>query len=241
MSAEKVTIGNAELWHGDCRNVLPLLGKVDACITDPPYGVGFIKKKSTKVDTKKASVLYDDRPEMIKSLIDEVMPMILDAATRAVVFCGAAMLWNYPAPSALGCVFTPSGAGLCSWGFQCMHPILFYGKDIYLEDGKGSRPNSFRTEQPNREEIDHPCPKPVQWMEWAINRSARATDLVLDPFMGSGTTGVACMNLGRRFVGIEIDRHYFDIACERIARAQAQGRIFSEPTMPNAEQTGLQL
>ncbi len=232
---EPVIIGNARLYLGDCREILPALPKVDACITDPPYGIGFTRKTSDCRGSKhfdngktlQASVVYDDQPEGIKALVRDVMPMILAGAVRAVVFCGPAMLWNYPEPSAIGCVFLPNGAGRCSWGFQCMQPILFYGKDIYLQDGKGGRANSFRTEQPNREEIDHPCPKPVQWMEWAINRAVRERESVLDPFMGSGTTGIACANLGRAFIGIEREPEYFDIACRRIEDAQRQARIFA--------------
>lgn len=229
------TIGNATLCLGDCRDILPTLPKVDAVITDPPYGIGLVKKTSDFRDSKhfdngetlKASVIYDDQPQAINALVREVMPMIIAGAARAVVFCGPAMLWNYPEPAAIGCVFLPNGAGRCSWGFQCMQPILFYGKDIYLQDGKGGRANSFRTEQPNREEIDHPCPKPVPWMEWAINRAVRENETVLDPFMGSGTTGVACMNLGRQFIGIEREPKYFDIACRRIEDAQRQGRLIA--------------
>jgi len=227
-------IGDATLYLGDCRDVLPTLGKVDAVITDPPYGIALVKKTSDFRGSKhfdsgeslRATVLYEDQTEDILALIREVMPVILAVATRAVVFSGPAMLWNYPEPATIGCVYLPNGAGRCSWGFQCMQPILFYGKDIYLQDGKGGRANSFRTEQPNREVIDHPCPKPVSWMEWAINRAVRAKENVLDPFMGSGTTGVAAIQLGRKFIGIEREPSYFDIACERIENAQRQATLF---------------
>ena len=88
---------------------------------------------------------------------------------------------------------------------------------------------------------DHPTQKPLGVMAWAISHIPSPARTIIDPFMGSGTTGVACMNLGRRFVGIERERKYFDIACERIAIAQAQGRMFSEPPAPNSEQIGIQL
>jgi DNA modification methylase len=73
---------------------------------------------------------------------------------------------------------------------------------------------------------DHPTQKPVTVMEWAIRQCKKDPMTILDPFMGSGTTGVACANLGRKFIGIEIEEKYFDIACERITAAQAQGRLF---------------
>jgi DNA modification methylase len=77
----------------------------------------------------------------------------------------------------------------------------------------------------------HPTQKPVAVMVWCIQQ-AGLPQTILDPFMGSGTTGVACAQLGRAFTGIERERKYFDIACERIARAQAQGRLFAEEKAP---------
>ncbi len=74
---------------------------------------------------------------------------------------------------------------------------------------------------------DHPCPKPLSWMEWLCDRASLPGDTIADPFMGSGTTGVACANLERKFIGIEIEPKYFDIACERIEAAYAQGRLFA--------------
>ena len=241
------TIGNATLYLGDCMDILPTLGKVDCVITDPPYGIGLVKKTSDfrgskhfdNGETLKASVVYNDQPEAIQRLIRGVMPLILAGADRAVVFCGPAMLWNYPEPAAVGSVYLPNGAGRCAWGFQCMQPILFYGKDIYLQDGKGGRANSFRTEQPNLEKIDHPCPKPLPWMVWAVNRASRRNEAVLDPFMGSGTTGVAAIQLGRKFIGIEREERYFEIACRRIEQAVAQGQLF-EPTQAAPVQLGLE-
>ena len=73
----------------------------------------------------------------------------------------------------------------------------------------------------------HPTQKPIVVMEWAISQLKKDPETILDPFMGSGTTGVACANLGRKFLGIEIERKYFDIACERIDAACSQSRLFA--------------
>lgn len=231
----KEVIGDATLYLGDCLEILPTLPKVDAVITDPPYGIGLVTKTSDYRDSKhfdngeslKASVLYRDDPSFVKAMLKQALPLILSASDRAMIFCGPAMLWNYPEPRSLGSVFTMAGAGRTAWGFQCSHPVLFYGKDPFLQDGKGGRPNSYKDDQPNIEAIDHPCPKPYRWMRWAVDRSSRTGEIVLDPFMGSGTTGVACMNLGRKFIGIEIEPKYFEIACERIENAQRQGRLIA--------------
>jgi len=100
-----------------------------------------------------------------------------------------------------------------------MHPILYYGKDPFLQDGKGGRPNSLRDEQPNREVIDHPCPKPIKWMRWAVSRASREGETILDPFMGSGTTLRAAKDLGRKAIGIELSERYCEIAVRRLQQS----------------------
>jgi DNA modification methylase len=219
------------LYNADCRDVLPWL-TADVLITDPPYGVGLVTKTSDYRNSAafddgaslQASELYDDDPETVRALIGEVIPLALGNCDRGLIFSGARMLFAYPEPVAVGCVFTPNGAGRSPWGFQCSHPVLYYGKDPYLADGKGSRPNGFRTEQPNREKFDHPCPKPILWMEWAVDRASRPGETVLDPFAGSGTTLVAAKRLGRKAIGIEVNSAYCDIAIKRLF----QGVLFSE-------------
>lgn len=213
------------IYHADCREVLPHV-RADVLVTDPPYGINLTTKTSDFRDSPKfdngqslaASVLYDDDPGAISELIFQSIPLALTRTTRGIVFCGPALLWAYPEPEALGSVFMPNGAGRCSWGFQCSQPILFYGKDPWLQDGKGARPNGFRTEQPNREHFDHPCPKPIGWMKWAIDRGSRATETVIDPFMGSGTTLRAAKDLGRKAIGIEIEERYCEIAAKRLSQ-----------------------
>ena len=225
------------LYLGDCRDVLPTLPRAQAGVTDPPYGIGLEKKTSDfrgsrhfdEGESLRASKLYQDDEAHVRALIRQTMPVFLGKVDRALVFSGPAMLWEYPEPASIGSVFTPNGAGRTAWGFQCTHPVLFYGKDPFLQDGMGGRPNSHRDEQPNSEKIDHPCPKPVAWMRWAITRASRAGETILDPFAGSGTTGVACVQLGRKFVGIELVPEYFDIACRRITDALARPDLFIKP------------
>ena len=214
------------IYHGDCRDILPTLGPVDLVLTDPPYGIGLETKTSDYRDSPqydggqslKASVLYDDGPDATRMLIKQTMPALLEAADRVVVFPGPAMLWAYPERRSIGCVFTLAGAGRTAWGFQCMHPVLFYGRDPYLVDGKGGRPNSLKDDQPNREHFDHPCPKPIHWMRWAVTRASRDGETVLDPFMGSGTTLRAAKDLGRKAIGIEIEERYCEIAAKRMSQ-----------------------
>ena len=236
-------IGDCTLYLGDCREILPTLGKVDAVVTDPPYGIGFTKKSSGYKgnEVHQASHVYSDDPKEIREMLAAAIPLALSIAGRALIFSGPAAIWSYPEPAAIGSVYTPAGAGRCAWGFQGTHPILFYGKDPFLQDGSGGRPNSFRDEQPNTEsrQIDHPTPKPLKWMLWAVGRATRYNERILDPFMGSGTTGVACVKLGRKFIGIEIEPKYFDIACRRIEAAYAQPDLFVPQPVPRPVQQNL--
>lgn len=227
-------IGDATLYLGDCREILPTLGKVDAVVTDPPYGVGLTRKSNDFRDSRhfdggdssQASVVYSDEPEEVRALVSAAIPLALERAERAAITPGCRMMFDYPRPTAVGTIYVPNGAGRDPWGFGCNNPVLFYGKCPYLARGKGSRPNSFSENQPNLDKVDHPCPKPVSWMVWLVNRASLRDETVLDPFMGSGTTGVACAKLGRKFVGIEIEPAYFDIACRRIEQAYRQADMF---------------
>jgi DNA modification methylase len=249
MSGRVEQIGDCMLVLGDCREWLasvPACFRVDAMVTDPPYGIGLKKKTSDYRDSKFfdageslcATKLYQDDEAHVRELIRWIIPQCLKIADRALIFSGPAMLWEYPRPASIGSVFTPNGAGRTAWGFQCTHPVLFYGKDPFLQDGLGGRPNSHRDEQPSLEKVDHPCPKPLAWMRWAVTRASRPGETILDPFMGSGTTLVACAKLGRRAIGIEIEPHYFDIACRRIEAAYAQPNLFIE-TAPKEVQPSL--
>jgi DNA modification methylase len=214
---------------GDAREILPTCARADVLITDPPYGIGLTEKTSYRDHSEnRASSTYGDDPEYVRGLIRTFIPAVLAKTERALIFCGPAMLREYPEPASIGSVLALSYSGRTAWGFQCTHPVLFYGKDPFLADGKGGRPNSLRGDWPKTEEVDHPCPKPVAWMQWAVGRASRIGETVIDPFAGSGTTGVACVNMGRKFIGIEGVESYFDIACRRISEALKQPDMFIE-------------
>jgi site-specific DNA-methyltransferase (adenine-specific)/modification methylase len=103
------------------------------------------------------------------------------------------------------------------------------------------RPSKLFNGLVGRVEFGHPTQKPLTLMLWTIEQArTKVNDLILDPFMGSGTTGVACVQLGRKFIGIELEQKYFDIACKRIEQAYAQGQLF-EHEKPKAEQASLEM
>jgi site-specific DNA-methyltransferase (adenine-specific)/modification methylase len=237
-----VIIGDATLYLGDCLDILPTLPKVDAVITDPPYGVmlGEVKNGQAIEKAQQAYESFSDTPEYIRDVCVPATILALDRAQRGLVTPGNRNTFLYPPPEDWGVWYNPAGTGRGRWGFILAQPIFYYGKDPRAGTGSFSASiwglNSSVSDIKNTE---HPCPKPLSFMKWAVGKvSIVEGETILDPFMGSGTTGVAAIHLGRKFIGIEIEPKYFDIACRRIEQAAAQGKLF-EPDQPKPEQLTL--
>ena len=218
-----------ELYCGDCLDILPTLeaGSVDAVITDPPWGVNLKAKRAKKrgggMTVREGEYIHEDTPDYIKSVVLPAIKQCRQLSPAAAVTPGVRNCWLYPKPDDMGCFFSAAGTGCSRWGFVCMQPILYYGKDPYLANRMGSRPNSCGQTYPNDANAQaHPCAKPIRMMLWLVERASLPGMTVLDPFMGSGTTGVACVQTGRNFIGIEIDPGYFEIAKARIEAAQRE-------------------
>ena len=231
---DKVVIGNATLYHGDCLEILPTLPKVDALIVDPPFGIGF------------SYASHDDRPsgyiEWLWPIIERCEALCTDAAPVFVWQSGTNMRklaeW-FPREWRLFVAaknFVQMRPTAMQWSFD---PVLCWWAGGGKPWSEGTANRDFviantapLVASPTNIERGHPCPRPVDLMRHIIGQWVRPDSLCLDPFMGSGTTGVACMQLGRKFIGIEIERKYFDIACERIDNAQRQGTFFhtEQPT-----------
>jgi site-specific DNA-methyltransferase (adenine-specific) len=210
--AEKVVIGNAELYLGDCLEILPTLPKVDAVITDPPYGMAF---RSNNRAVKHDAIANDGGVECLQWAVD------LKAAHSKYVFCRWDNLQHVARPKS--CVTWVKN----NWSMGDLeHEHARQTEVALFYLGPAHR---FPLQRPTdvvyaaRTGNDwHPTEKPVELMAQVVRWTV---GVVLDPFMGSGTTGVACAQLGRKFIGIEIERKYFDIACRRIEQACAQGTL----------------
>jgi site-specific DNA-methyltransferase (adenine-specific) len=216
---KEVLAEGVELYLGDCREILPTLGKVDAVVTDPPYGIGL------------EYGIFDDTEENVKALVGMFVPWAIQNAKRTLITSGNQCQHLYPRPKWTLAWVTPAGAGSGPWGFSCWQPILAYGSCPYLASGKGRRSDIFVHTEAS-EKNGHPCPKPINFMNKLVERASLVGQTILDPFTGSGTTGVAAVNLGRKFIGIEIEPKYFDIACKRIQAALDAPDFFVEKTAP---------
>ena len=231
-----VIIGDCRLILGDCRDVLPLLPNVDAVITDPPYGIGEAAGKSEtrarctlRVKTHPAadydSGTWDD------ATADAGVAMAIGKAKWAVVFGG-----NYYDLPPTSCWLVWDKMNGMSDFADCELAWTNLPKAVrlirFLWNGCMRRERDIQRE--------HQTQKPVDVMKWCIEHLPDPHNkTILDPFMGSGTTGVACVKLGRKFIGIEIDEKYFDIACRRIEKAYAQPDLFVAPPASPATQMPL--
>lgn len=202
-------IGDATLYLGDCRQLLPLLDKVDAVITDPPYGIGFAAEP-TKWQRRAGKVgeSWDDAP--VDGLGD-----LLKLGRVQCVWGG-----NYYG--------LPPSRGWLSWFKPDAPPTMAQFELAWTNRDKNARQIIHSIGATNAERVGHPTQKPVAVMRFAIDYAGIGTSaIVFDPYMGSGTTGVAALSMGHRFIGVEIDPKYFAMACERIETAQRQVRMFA--------------
>ena len=202
-----VVIGNATLYCGDCMEVLPTLGKVDAVITDPPYGLGKKMQGGT----------WGAKTEFKEMVVWDTAPPTVDFLLRLVDMSPIAVFWggNYYGLPPTRCWLV--------WDKQNAVPTM---ADCELA-WTSLDANTKRMSRPvGRVENGHPSEKPLDLMVWTL-RTVKARGVVFDPYMGSGTTGVACLQSGLSFIGIEREPKYFDIACSRIEQAHAQGQLFA--------------
>jgi site-specific DNA-methyltransferase (adenine-specific) len=251
-------IGDATLYLGDCRDVLAGIADelVDMVWTDPPYGHSnhdgdFNARLNDHRGIESAPIANDDADSM-RAVVDA---MLTEAARvlRAdccCCCCGGGgprptFAWVAERMDRAGLSFFHSviwdkvNPGL-GWRYRRQHEMVMVshrsgGKLLWANNSRAT-PNIFSL-MPGRNR-QHPNEKPLGLVDHFISLHSTKGQTVLDPFMGSGTTGVSCANLGRKFIGIEIETKYFDIACRRIAEAYAQPRLFAEPT-PKPVQTTL--
>jgi site-specific DNA-methyltransferase (adenine-specific)/modification methylase len=224
---EPVIIGRATLYNADCRDILPTLGKVDAVVTDPPYGIGEARKKSSSRvrptrEWKRARDLrnYDELEWDDDAIQDDLVDAVLGAADWAVIFGGN--FYKLP-PTRCWLVWDKMNSGDfadCELAWtnlpKAVRRIQYMWNGMIREKGA--------------QRGDHPTQKPLEVMKWCIGHVPEPNDVILDPFAGSGTTGVAAVQMGKAFIGIEREERYFEAMCRRIREANGDdvGPLFGE-------------
>jgi len=217
-------IGGQRLILGDCLEVMPLLGKVDAVVTDPPYGIGEAAGKNKSRGKLAVAVDYGDLEWDNEPCPPKALSLMRHCGNLQIIWGGN--FFDLP-PTSCYLVWDKMNGKTdfadCELAWtnlkQAVRLIKWQWNGMIR---KGHEPRC------------HPTQKPLGVMKWCLEHLPDS-QTILDPFMGSGTTGVACANLGRKFIGIEIEEKYFDIACKRIDQAQRQGQLF-QPEKPKAEQ-----
>jgi site-specific DNA-methyltransferase (adenine-specific) len=209
----KEVIGDATLYLGDCMQVLPTLGKVQACITDPPYGLRYDPSISSQQGIQKFSMIAGDESPF------DATPFV--CADDAIIWCrpqltigipvgvGAWYAWDKTLQNN-GCRISEAEY---AWHKRATKTRLFR----HLWSG------AYRASESGKLSL-HPTQKPVALMQWCIGHTAGNS--ILDPFMGSGTTGVTAIQLGRKFIGCEINPNHFHVACRRIRDVEGHGTLF---------------
>ena len=234
MVSEIVTLAEGvTLILGDCAEVLPTIATADAMVTDPPFGIGF--------DYGDA---HDDDPLKYEAMMKHVV------SEAARIVSGACFVWQgmpqcaqwhrwFPAEFRIlaACKgFVQYRPTPVQWSFD---PVIFWGRpmcepSVYRKDWHVQSKAPFGA---NRTRIDHPCPRPLEQVEYVVDLAAMPGQTVIDPFMGSGTTGVACIRGQRKFIGIEKDPKHFKTAVQRVRAELAQGSLsFGGGAEPAGEQ-----
>ncbi|CAB4140994.1 COG0863 DNA modification methylase [uncultured Caudovirales phage] len=243
------TIGDATLYLGDCLEILPTLGRVDAVVTDPPYCSGSVSEASRTAakgqglraeNIAKLGWFVGDNmgtaglASLLRSMAVRALD-ILNPEGSVLVFCDWRMVPNLaPTIESAGLRFQnmvvwDKGMMGLGMGFRAQHEIILHytaGAPKYHNLGMA---NVIRTSRVSATEREHQTQKPVDLMEQLLSVVCCYGQTVVDPFMGSGSTGVAAIRRGVKFIGIERDREHFETACKRISEAWRQPRLFEEP------------
>jgi len=224
------------LYCGDCREILPTLGKVDAVVTDVPYGIsqhsnGLRRLDYGEWDNETATPVTLEAMRLVAGVPSIIAwcgwRQLSDIASALPNRSERPLTWAKPNPPVL------NGQNL----FLSSTEHAFYGK-LSGSWFSGGCLKSYWVGPPPTDR-EHPTQKPLWLMKACVLATVKADDICLDPFMGSGTTGVACVKTGRKFIGIEIEPKYFDIACRRIQAALDAPDMFVEPPKPAKQEAML--
>ena len=250
-----------EIYHGDSREIVPDLAAVDMIMTDPPYGhnnnngdlihvweQALGRRKTTPEDARPIANDGPEANELARWLFKESRRLLKPGCCCCCCCCGGGgpdpqfARWSLTLDEELGfkhaVVWDKGGLGM-GWHYRRNYEFVLVGMKPGAAckwNGGLTTPNVVRIRGIIPDRLDHPTPKPVSLMRFFIHLHSDLDDLVLDPFMGCGTTLIAAKSIGRRAIGIELEEKY----CEMAAKKLAQGVLpFSSRTVPVLQQTDL--
>ena len=202
-----------KLYHGDCLQIMPQLEPVDLVLTDPPYGVGIEYGEK-----------YKDSYESWVALTSSWLPIGLKINRKGLILTPGGLeqerfLWIHHPPKWRICWYKGAQAQRSPIGFKHWENIFVYGET------KSQCPDYFLANPPPANN-GHPCPKPTKFYKWLLKEFSLDGEIILDPFLGSGTMAVTCENFKRRWIGIEIEEKYCEIAAKRIEQECKQLKLF---------------
>ena len=232
---DKEIIGNATLYCGDCMDIMPTLGKVDAVVTDPPYELssnGAGKKhygmSLSKFDTKNYKdivngVDYELLFNQFENLCNPLHTFVFCSNKQITKLMSETEKRGYPTTLLIWHKTNAAPFANGVWRGDVEYIVHSRGKGAKFIGNAKEKKKVI--EHPIVQDESHPTVKPLPIMKRLLLNCSEEKDTILDPFMGSGSTGVACVQMDRKFIGIELDKTYFDIACKRIEEAQKQYRM----------------
>lgn len=236
-------IGDATLYLGDCMDILPALGRVDAVITDPPYSANTHKMAKTNKGAGHGVSLITFAA-LTGEQFDAVMAMCLGSADGWVVatcdYKHAARYYEHECFVRLGAWVKPNpmpqiSADRPGQGFETV--LILHGGKTAKKWNRGGGSGVWTFPVHTGSEV--PTQKPLALLQSFVDDFTEAGELIADPFCGSGTTGVAAIQAGRRFVGIEREQAHFSVACRRIEQAYAQRPLFAAEPIAQPKQEAL--
>lgn len=225
---EEVTIGQCTLYLGDCRDILPTLGHIDAVVTDPPYGIDwdtdYTRFTGGACQSRSSSRIIGDAQGFLPTTYLNFPQVILWGANHFAQHLpsGSWLVWDKRPPTKRGKFL--SDCELAWWNHG-------NGSYLYSQEWDG-----FNRAGERHEARTHPTQKPIALMRWCVQKTS---GVVLDPYAGSFTTVVACLQLGRPCIAIEIEPHYWELGCRRVEAAYAQLDLMQPQTWQSPQQLTL--
>lgn len=214
-----------KIYHIDCLEGMRLMKEqgiiADWCITDPPYGIGEDGKKNHSRSCLAKAKCYTPK-EWDKKRIEKIYFDIMREVSKEQVIFGGNYYTDFLPPSSCWVVWDKEN-GETDFA-DC--ELAWCSKKSAVRIVRYKWQGMLQGNMKNKEERIHPTQKPLPIIEWILNKYTKEGDLILDPFIGSGTTAVACHKLKRKYIGFELDEEYFNLASKRIEEAKSQISIF---------------